>query len=53
MINTKTELNETIITESDNMSSQYKLSRHFSDLQNVANKHKKDHDKNIWNCRSW
>ena len=41
MINTKTELNETIIDESDNISSQYKLSKHFSDLQNVANKHKK------------
>ena len=31
----------TIVIESDNMPSQYKLLQHFSDLQNLANKHKK------------
>ena len=41
MIDTTTKLNETIVIESDNISSQYKLSQRFSDLQNLANKHKK------------
>ena len=41
MIDTTTKLNETIVTESDNMSCQYKMSQHFSDLQDLANKNKK------------